>query len=119
MKLSLYWGGGFVETLAKNNSTLGIATLAGSALFGSLNSEFNNVFPIGELRLFPIQIIEEEGNLDDGSDGETDGIAGEVAFNLFDNFSFSVLRILNINEIPTQYGFRYRLNKNFCVERIY
>lgn len=108
-------GGGFVETLAKNTSTLGIATLAGSALFGSLNSEFNNVFPIGELRLFPIQIIEEEGNLDDGSDGETDGIAGEIAFNLFDNFSFSVLRILNINEIPTQYGVRYRLNKNFVL----
>ena len=81
-------GGGFVETLAKNTSTLGIATLAGSALFGSLNSEFNNVFPIGELRLFPIQIIEEEGNLEEGSDGETDGIAGEIAFNLFDNFSF-------------------------------
>ncbi|MGD1918517.1 MAG: translocation/assembly module TamB domain-containing protein, partial [Pleurocapsa sp.] len=108
-------GGGFVETLAKNTSTLGIATLAGSALFGSLNSEFNNVFPIGELRLFPIQIIEEEGNLDDGSDGETEGIAGEIAFNLFDNFSFSVLRILNINDIPTQYGFRYRLNKNFVL----
>ena len=108
-------GGGFVETLAKNNSTVGIATLAGSALFGSLNSEFNNVFPIGELRLFPFQIIEEEGNIDDGSDGETDGIAGEIAFNLFDNFSFSVLRILNVNDIPTQYGFRYRLNKYFVL----
>ena len=107
-------GGGFVETLTKNNSTIGIATLAGSALFGSLNSEFNNVFPIGELRLFPIQIIGDENNRDDG-DGETDGIAGEIAFNLFDNFSFSVLRILNINDIPTQYGFRYRLNKYFVL----
>ena len=108
-------GGGFVETLTKNNSTLSIATLAGSALFGSLNSEFNNVFPIGELRLFPIQIIEDEKSRDDGNDGETDGIAGEIAFNLFDNFSFSVLRILNINDIPTQYGFRYRLNKYFVL----
>ena len=108
-------GGGFVETLANNTSTIGIATLAGSALFGTLNSEFNNVFPIGELRLFPIQIIEDENNRDDGSDGETEGIAGEIAFNVFDNFSFSVLRILNINEIPTQYGFRYRLNKNFVL----
>ncbi|MEM8829601.1 MAG: translocation/assembly module TamB domain-containing protein, partial [Cyanobacteria bacterium P01_G01_bin.19] len=108
-------GGGFVETLANNTSTLGIATLAGSALFGTLNSEFNNVFPIGELRLFPIQIIEDENKSDEGSDGETDGIAGEIAFNVFDNFSFSVLRILNINEIPTQYGFRYRLDKNFVL----
>ena len=108
-------GGGFVETLAKNTSTLGIATLAGSALFGSLNSEFNNVFPIGELRLFPIQIIEDEDNREEGSGSQTEGIAGEIAFDLFDNFSFSVLRILNINDIPTQYGFRYRLNKNFVL----
>ena len=108
-------GGGFVETLANNTSTLGLATLAGSALFGSLNSEFNNVFPIGELRLFPTQIIGDEDNPDDGSDGTNDGIAGEIAFDLFDNFSFSVLRILNINDIPTQYGFRYRLNKYFVL----
>jgi translocation and assembly module TamB len=105
-------GGGFVETLANNNSTLGLATLAGSALFGSLNSEFNNAFPIGELRLFPTQIIDDQDNPDNGT---SDGIAGELAFNLFDNFSFSVLRILNINDIPTQYGFRYRLNKNFVL----
>ncbi|MCC0178583.1 translocation/assembly module TamB domain-containing protein [Waterburya agarophytonicola K14] len=105
-------GGGFVETLANNTSTLGLASLAGSALFGSLNSEFNNAFPIGEVRLFPTQIIGDEDNPDDGN---SDGIAGEIAFNLFNNFSFSVLRILNINDIPTQYGFRYRLNKYFVL----
>ena len=105
-------GGGFVETLANNTSTIGLATLAGSALFGTLNSEFNNVFPIGELRLFPTQILEDEDNPDDGT---SDGIAGEIAFDLFDNFSFSVLKILNFNNIPAQYGFRYRLDKNFVL----
>ena len=34
-------GGGFVETLSNSNGTSGLATLAGSALFGSLNAEFN------------------------------------------------------------------------------
>ena len=105
-------GGGFVETLANNTSTFGLASLAGSALFGSLNSEFNNAFPIGELRLFPTQILGDEDSTDDTT---SDGIAGEIAFDLFNNFSFSVLKILNIDDIPAQYGFRYRLNKNFVL----
>ena len=105
-------GGGFVETLANNSSTFGLASLAGSALFGSLNSEFNNAFPIGEIRLFPTQILGDEDSTDDST---SDGIAGEIAFDLIDNFSFSVLKILNLNDIPAQYGFRYRLNKNFVL----
>ena len=38
-------GGGFVNTLGRGDSTLGLANLAGTALFGSLSSEFNNAFP--------------------------------------------------------------------------
>ncbi len=105
-------GGGFVETLANNTSTFGLASLAGSALFGTLNSEFNNALPIGELRLFPTQILGDEENTDDSI---TDGIAGEFAFDLINNFSFSVLKILNLNDVPIQYGFRYRLDKNFVL----
>jgi translocation and assembly module TamB len=101
-------GGGFVEALANSNGTSGLATLAGSALFGSLNAEFNNAFPIGELRLFPTPII------DDNRDGETDGIAGEIAFELVNNLSFSVLKILN-NDTPAQFGFRYRFNDKFVL----
>ena len=101
-------GGGFVEALSNSNGTSGLATLAGSAIFGSLNAEFNDAFPIGELRLFPTPIIDE--NRDD----QTDGIAGEIAFDLVDNLSFSVLKIFN-NDIPAQFGFRYRLNDNFVL----
>ena len=102
-------GGGFVEALGNSSGTLGLATLAGSALFGSLNSEFSDLFPIGELRLFPTQIIDED------RDGRrNDGLAGEIAFDLVDNFSFSVLKILN-TDIPARYGFRYRLNSNFVL----
>lgn len=53
-----------MEALANSNSTTGLATLAGSALFGSLNAEFNNAFPIGELRLFPTPIIDENRDND-------------------------------------------------------
>ena len=101
-------GGGFVETLSNSNGTSGLATLAGSALFGSLNAEFNNIFPIGELRLFPTPIIDEN------RDNDRDGLAGEIAFDLFDNFSFSVLKILN-TDVPAQFGFRYRLDDNFVL----
>ena len=101
-------GGGFVEALANSNGTSGLATLAGSALFGSLNSEFNNIFPIGEIRLFPTPIIDEN------RDNDRDGLAGEIAFDLINNLSFSVLKILN-NDTPAQFGFRYRFNDNFVL----
>ena len=107
-EIAVLLGGGFVEGLANSSSTTGLATLAGSALFGSLNAEFNNIFPIGEIRLFPTSIIDE--NRDD----DQDGLAGEIAFELFNNLSFSVLKILN-TDIPAQFGFRYRIDDNFVL----
>lgn len=103
-------GGGFVDTLGRGNSTLGLANLAGSALFGSLNSEFNDVFPIGEVRLFPTQIIDDDQERD-----FRDALAGEIAINVTDKFSFSVLKVLNIGDIPPQYGIRYNFNENFVL----
>ncbi|WP_052055592.1 translocation/assembly module TamB domain-containing protein [Myxosarcina sp. GI1] len=102
-------GGGLVNTLGRGNSPIGLANLAGSALFGSFNSQFNNAFPIGELRLFPTQIIDEER-----PDNTINALAGEIAIDLFNNFSFSALKILNV-DIPAQFGFRYRLNNNFVL----
>ncbi len=107
-EIAVLLGGGFVEALANSSSTTGLATLAGSALFGTLNAEFNEAFPIGEIRLFPTSFIDE--NRDD----EQDGLAGEIAFELIDNLSFSVLKILN-TDIPAQFGFRYRLDNNFVL----
>lgn len=107
-EIAVLLGGGFVEALGNSNGTAGLATLAGSALFGSLNAEFNNIFPIGEIRFFPTSIIDE--NRDDNQDG----LAGEIAFELFNNLSFSVLKILN-TDIPAQFGFRYRINDNFVL----
>lgn len=107
-EIGVLLGGGFVEALANSNGTSGLATLAGSALFGSLNAEFNNIFPIGELRLFPTPIIDEN------RDNQGDGLAGEIAFDLINDLSFSVLKILN-NDTPAQFGFRYRLDDHFVL----
>ena len=102
-------GGSFVFTLGRDTSNLGLANLAGSALFGSLTSEFNNAFP-GALRLFPTQIIDEKRD-----SSSIEGLAGEIAVDVIDNFSFSVLKILNVDSIPAQFGFRYRLDENFVL----
>ena len=103
-------GGSFVNTLGRGDSTLGLANLAGSALFGSLNSQFSNAIPFGEFRLFPTQIIDENNESD-----RIDALAGEFAIDLTDDLSFSVLKILNQGDIPAQFGFRYRLDENFVL----
>ncbi len=100
-------GGNFVNTIGNGNTTFGLA----SAIFGSLNSQFGNILPFGEIRLFPTQIIRDEDN----TDRRIDALAGEIAFDITDKFSFSVLKILNVYDIPAQFGVRYRLNQNFVL----
>ncbi len=99
-------GGNFVNTIGSSGSTLGLA----SVLFGSFNSQFNEALPFSEIRLFPTQITEDSRDRE-----RIDALAGEVAFDLTDKFSFSVLKILNVNDIPAQFGVRYRLNDNFVL----
>jgi translocation and assembly module TamB len=102
-------GGSFVDTLGRGDSTLGLANLAGSALFGSFNTVLSDAFGLSEFRLFPTQIIDEKRDGD-----RIIGLAAEAALDLTNNISFSVLKILNI-DLPAQFGFRYRLNENFII----
>jgi translocation and assembly module TamB len=102
-------GGSFVNTLGRGGSPLGLANLAGSAIFGSLNAQFNRAFPLGELRLFPTQIIDDNRERD-----RIDALAGELAIDVFKDFSLSAIKILNV-DIPAQFGFRYRINDNFVL----
>ena len=67
--------------------------------------------PPGEIRLFPTQIIDDE----EERDRRRDALAGELAINVTDKFSLSVLKVLNIGDIPAQVGIRYRLNENFVL----
>ncbi|MGL5871715.1 MAG: translocation/assembly module TamB domain-containing protein [Xenococcaceae cyanobacterium] len=102
-------GGSFVTTLGRGDSTLGLANLAGSALFGTFNTAISDAFGLSEFRLFPTQLI------DDSKERETIvGLAAEASIDLTKKFSVSVLKILN-TEIPAQYGLRYRLDDNFLL----
>jgi translocation and assembly module TamB len=102
-------GGSFVSTLGRGDSTLGLANLAGSALFGTFNTAISDAFGLSEFRLFPTQLI------DDRQERNTIlGLAAEASIDITKKFSVSVLKILN-TEIPAQYGVRYRLDDNFLL----
>jgi translocation and assembly module TamB len=95
-------GGGFVTNLGRD-STLGLANLAGSALFGTFNTAVTNALGLSEFRLFPTQISDKDNR------DSVLGLAAEVSIDLAHNFSFSVLKILT-NDIPAQFGLRYRID---------
>ena len=102
-------GGNFVSTLGRGDSTLGLANLAGVALFSSFNNDISNAFGLSEFSLFPTQVIDEEKNRE-----RLSALAAEIGIDLTDNLSFSTLKILNL-DIPAQFGLRYRLNDNFVL----
>ncbi|MBE9012146.1 translocation/assembly module TamB domain-containing protein [Pseudanabaenaceae cyanobacterium LEGE 13415] len=99
-------GGGFVNTLGRGDSTLGIANLAGSALLTNIQGFIGNALGLSDFRLFPTL-------LDRGQQrGSTLGLAAEVGVDITRNLSASVLRVLTADQ-PTQFGIRYRFNDNF------
>jgi translocation and assembly module TamB len=99
-------GGGFVNTLGRGDSTLGIANLAGSALLTNIQGFIGNAIGLSDFRLFPTL-------LDRGQQrGSTLGLAAEVGIDITRNLSASVLRVLTADQ-PTQFGVRYRFNDNF------
>ena len=102
-------GGGFVNTLGRGSTTLGLANLAGSAIFGGLQNILADTLGLSEFRLFPIALVDDEKKT-----RETLDIAAEVGFDLGDRFSFSTLQVLTRQE-PTRFGVRYRINNNLII----
>ena len=102
-------GGGFVQTLGRGDSALGLANLAGSAVLGNFQGTFNQIgdaFGLTEFRLFPTLITEGRNR------GSTLGLAAEAGIDISHNFSVSALRVLTTNQ-PTQFGINYRINDEF------
>jgi len=98
-------GGGFVETLGRGNSTLGLANLAGTALLGNFSNIIGDAIGLSEFRLFPTTITDDE----DRASGL--GLSAEAGVDITDKFSVSVLKELTNSE-PPQFNLRYRLNEN-------
>ncbi|NJR52238.1 MAG: translocation/assembly module TamB [Leptolyngbyaceae cyanobacterium CSU_1_3] len=96
-------GGGFVNTLGRGDSTLGIANLAGSALLTNIQGLLGNALGFGEFRLFPTVTNDEARR------SSTLGLGAEISIDITRSFSASALKVLTSDQ-PTQFGVRYRLN---------
>ncbi len=105
-------GGGFVDTLGRGDSTLGIANLAGSAVLTNIQTVIGNALGLSEFRLFPT--LTQDRSDRDVRGRSNLGLAAEAAVDITPAFSLSVLKILTSQD-PAQFGVRYRLNDNFLV----
>jgi translocation and assembly module TamB len=101
-------GGGFVNTLGRGDSTLGLANLAGSALLTNIQGAIGNALGLSEFRLFPTIVTSEE------SRSSTLGLAAEAGVDITRNISTSVLRVLTADQ-PTRFNLRYRLSDEFLL----
>lgn len=97
-------GGGFVNTLGRGDSTLGLANLAGSALLTNIQGFIGNAVGLSEFRLFPTLLRGDRNR------GSTLGLAAELGVDITGKLSASALRVLTADQ-PTQFGIRYRFNE--------
>lgn len=104
-------GGRFVDTQGRGDSNLAIASLAGTALFTSIQNLLSNAVGISDFRIFPAVITDdarEEGSSDANS-SSTLALAAELGVDLTRDLSISALQFLTVEE-PTQFSLRYRVN---------
>lgn len=101
-------GGGFVATLGRGDSVLGIANLAGSALLTNVQSAIGNALGLSEFRLFTT-LTNENRREESSRASSTLGLAAEAAIDITPNVSVSAVKILT-NSDPPQFGIRYRVN---------
>jgi translocation and assembly module TamB len=107
-------GGGFVQTLGRADTAVGLANIAGTALLSSYQGTFNNIgnaLGLSELRIFPTVITNEERS----RSSSTLGVAAEGGIDITRNLYFSVLRFLTAVDQPTQFGLSYRLSEQIRV----
>ncbi|MFW6357681.1 MAG: translocation/assembly module TamB domain-containing protein, partial [Chroococcales cyanobacterium] len=96
-------GGGFVETLGRGDTTLGLANLAGSALLGGVQNIIGDALGLSEFRLYPTVTTDDEERR------STLGLSAEASVDVTNRVSASIQRSLTTDE-PARFGVRYRLN---------
>jgi translocation and assembly module TamB len=105
-------GGGFVQTLGRGDSVLGIANLAGSALLTNVQNFIGNALGLSDFRLFTTLVPDDPRR--NTRNRNTLGIAAEAGIDITPSLSVSVLKILTANQ-PAQFGLRYRINDNLIL----
>jgi translocation and assembly module TamB len=103
-------GGGFVNTLGRGDTTLGLANLAGSAVSGTIQGAISDRLGLGEFRIFSTPLIDEQERISRNQIG----IAAEAGIDITKDVSFSAMKILNTDRLP-QFGLQYRINDNTVI----
>lgn len=110
-------GGGFVDTLGRSEGFIGIANLAGTALFTRLQTLVSNAVGFSDFRVFPTIITEDDREEEGGGDIRTQStlaLAAELGLRLTDDLSVSALQLLTVEE-PTQFNLRYQLEDEWLL----
>ncbi|MEO1187184.1 MAG: translocation/assembly module TamB domain-containing protein, partial [Cyanobacteria bacterium J06636_27] len=100
-------GGGF-DGQGRGNSAVGLLNIAGSAVFGNLQTAFDEIgtaFGLDELRVFPTIISD---NPEAGKSSSSVELAAEAGVDITEKISVSALKILTADD-PFQFGINYRL----------
>lgn len=100
-------GGSFVNTLSSGDTTVGLANLAGTAVFGPVQGTIGDALGLSEFRIFSTPLINDQERIR----STQIGVAVEAGIDLTQDLSFSILQILNADR-PPQFGLRYRINEN-------
>ncbi|MDJ0844558.1 translocation/assembly module TamB domain-containing protein [Crocosphaera sp.] len=98
-------GGTFLNTLGTGETTLGLANLAGTAVFGPVQGAIGEALGLSEFRIFPTPLINQE----DALDTSNIGVAAEAGLDLTEDFSLSIQTIVN-SDRPPKLGLQYRIN---------
>ncbi|MDX2228056.1 MAG: translocation/assembly module TamB domain-containing protein [Leptolyngbyaceae cyanobacterium bins.349] len=105
-------GGGYIDTLGRGDTLLGLANLAGSAVLNNVLTGVGRALGLSEFRIFPTY---SSGNDRDSSKTtSTLGLAVEGALDITPSLSVGAVKILTSNE-PAQFGLRYRVNSNLLL----
>ena len=100
-------GGSFVNTLSSGDTTVGLANLAGTAVFGTVQGAIGDALGLSEFRIFSTPLINDQERIR----STQIGVAAEAGVDLTHDLSLSLLQILNADR-PPQFGLRYRINEN-------
>lgn len=98
--------------IAAFQSGQGVLNFFGGALLNSLQDFIGRTLNLSEFRLFPVTSSSRFAS--DENSGSTLDVATEVGFDVTDNVTLSLVKILTDNT-PTEFNLRYRLTDEFTI----
>jgi translocation and assembly module TamB len=114
-------GGGFINTFATGDPTLGLANLAGSVLLTNFQNLISRTLGLTQFRIFPAFVPQTTRDSQGNEQTTTTfGIGLEAGVDITRSFSVSVLQLLTASDSlassdATQFSLRYRINDQFLL----